>query len=246
MAKIHQGIEGGFSGKVGPVIGYQWRGRWCMRARPRRVHNPQTEAQQAHRMVFRDMVRLAGRMRRALLVGLREESHAEGMTECNLFVKMNKERFGGGTVDYGHLELSRGPVAPVALTETVVDADNVLHVRFEGNPLHQRAEAYDRVYVYLYCPALQEGLLPAHVFRRTKKLDVALPDEWVGEQWYLYAIVLDAKGRASATCYPEDGQRDKNEKVESIDAIDSIDTIDALDNNLSAQALPRSERDKIT
>jgi hypothetical protein len=134
----------------------------------------------------------------------------------------------------------------VALTETVVDADNVLHVRFEGNPLHQRAEAYDRVYVYLYCPALQEGLLPLHVFRRTKKLDVALPDEWVGEQWYLYAIVLDAKGRASATCYPEDGQRDKNEKVESIDAIDSIDTIDALDNNLSAQALPRSERDKIT
>ena len=202
MARIDNGIMGGFSGKVGPVIGYQWRGRWCMRARPQRVHNPRTEAQQAHRMVFRDMVRLAGRMRAALAVGLREGARAEGLTECNLFVKINKGRFAEGTVDYAGLEVSRGPVAPVALTEATVDADGVLHVRFESNPLHLRADANDQVHVYLYCSALQQGLLAQHVYRRTRKLDVALPDEWGGLDWHLYAFVRDSAGRTSNTCYP--------------------------------------------
>ena len=205
MARIDNGIMGGFSGKVGPVIGYQWRGRWCMRARPQRVHNPRTEAQQAHRMVFRDMVRLAGRMRAALAVGLRVGARSEGLTECNLFVKINKGRFAEGAVDYGRLEVSRGPVAPVALTDATVDADGVLHVRFEKNPLHLSADANDQVHVYLYCPALQQGLLAQHVYRRTRKLDVMLPDEWAGHDWHLYAFVRDSAGRTSDTVYLPDG-----------------------------------------
>ena len=62
-------------------------------------------------MVFRDMVQLAGLMKTALRQGLRTASLEEQMTECNLFVKMNKSRFTPRGVDYAALELSRGPVA---------------------------------------------------------------------------------------------------------------------------------------
>ena len=51
MAKQHYGINGGYRGAVGTVIGYEWNGRWCLRSRPRRVHNPRTERQQQLRQL---------------------------------------------------------------------------------------------------------------------------------------------------------------------------------------------------
>lgn len=45
MGKINQGILGGFSGKVGNVIGGNWKGIDYMRVKPASVANPQTEGQ---------------------------------------------------------------------------------------------------------------------------------------------------------------------------------------------------------
>ncbi len=213
MAKQGQGILDGYRGTVGPVIGYQWRGRWCLRARPRHVSNPQTVAQQAHRMRFRDMVQLAGRMNRALRLGLRAASLEEGMTECNLFVKMNKDCFTPEGVDYERLVVSRGPVAPVAFMQVELGDDMVLRTVFEKNPLRMRADAEDEVRVWAFCPALQCGVLSAPVFRRSKRLEMALPDEWAGLDVHFYAFVTDYAQRASETIFLE-GVRGGEEGVQ--------------------------------
>lgn len=49
MARIKKGILGGFSGKVGTVIGANWRGIDYMRALPRLSNKPATPAQLAQR-----------------------------------------------------------------------------------------------------------------------------------------------------------------------------------------------------
>ena len=49
MAKQRYGINDGYRGTVGTVIGYLWRGKWCLRARPRYVNHPRTERQRAAR-----------------------------------------------------------------------------------------------------------------------------------------------------------------------------------------------------
>ena len=152
-------------------------------------------------MLFRDMVRLAGRMKVALRTGLLMPSMEEKMTECNLFVKMNKERFTPEGVLYSELEISCGTVAPVAFTAAAVGVDNVLRVSFERNPLHVRADGMDEVRVYAFCPALQQGLLSASVFRRDRRLAMALPDEWAGMEVHFYGFVTDAHGNASNTLY---------------------------------------------
>ena len=201
MAKQSYGILDGYRGSIGPVIGYQWRGKWCLRARPRRVRNPRTEAQQEHRMVFRDMVQLASRLKHVLRDGLYTASTEEHMTEGNLFVKTNKDCFTPAGVDYRQLQLSLGPVAPVAFTSAVLDEAGVLHVEFERNPLHQRADGDDAVHVYAYCPALQKGVQSAAVQRRSRRLSLALPDEWAGLEVHCYGFVTDYAKRASETEY---------------------------------------------
>ena len=52
MGTIKQGILGGFSGKVGTVIGSSWKGINYMRGRAQSVKNPRTEGQVEQRSKF--------------------------------------------------------------------------------------------------------------------------------------------------------------------------------------------------
>lgn len=205
MATISTGYLGGFSGSLGPVVGYQWRGRWCLRAKPQLVKNPRTEEQQRHRMMFREEVRLAARMNWVLRETLEELSLAEGLTPCNYFVKDNQRCFGFDgerlTVDWSRLALSHGPVAPVAFDVPEVTEGTVLTIDFEKNPLHVSAGQYDKVYLYVFCPEVEQGFLSAPVYRRAQRLSVALPEVMAGREVQLWGLVQDGAGRWSETIY---------------------------------------------
>ena len=70
MAKQWGSYMGGFSGKLGTAVGYMWNGIWVMRSRPSMVRNPRTEKQMEQRMLFKQEVQLAARMRRGVNQGL--------------------------------------------------------------------------------------------------------------------------------------------------------------------------------
>ena len=192
---------GGFSGRLGPAVGYCWRGRWCLRAAPTAVRNPRTAAQQSHRMAFKQMVQLSSRMYDAVRIGMREESLNMGMTECNLFAKLNKDYVFEDRIDYENLRVSCGPVAPVGFGAVSVDDDNVLSVSYERNPLHIQADNTDNVYLYVYCPELSSGLLSAPSNRRAGHIAMALPDEYLGKQIHVYGFVINYRGWASESMY---------------------------------------------
>ena len=52
MGTIKQGILGGFSGKVGTVIGSSWKGISYMRGQAPHVKNPRTAGQVNQRLKF--------------------------------------------------------------------------------------------------------------------------------------------------------------------------------------------------
>lgn len=52
MAKIKQGILGGFKGKVGSVVGQRINGEWIMKAYQGDVKNPKSTAQNYYRSIF--------------------------------------------------------------------------------------------------------------------------------------------------------------------------------------------------
>ena len=158
MARLDNGFMGGFSGRLGPAVGFERLGRWYLRALPRMVTNPRTEAQQEHRAMFKQEVQLAANMRWAVNTGMKKVAHQMGLTAQNLFVKANQQAFSmapssqltsgrgaerGLRVDYPTLQVSLGPVAPVAITnvERGVMSDELV-VHFEKNPEHQAASAY--------------------------------------------------------------------------------------------------------
>ena len=205
MARQINGYLGGFNGKLGPAVGYRWKNVWCLRSKPTRVNNPRTEAQQAHRAMFREEVRLAGKMRWAVNIGFKALSDELDMTALNLFVSVNQHCFNSVgdrfTVAYEHLSVSDGPVAPIEVTEWGVDMDNVLNMKFEKKPLHVSCSAFDNVYVWVWCPEAGVGYLSNPVYRRAKKISTLLPQLMEGKELHVYAFVQDEHGQCSPTAY---------------------------------------------
>ena len=130
MAKLRMGILDGFQGRVGPVVGYRLGSKWIMRRLPQQVCNPRTERQVAHRMMFRDIVRLASALLPALKVGYRAQAGLWEMTEGNAFVKMNwlRDRMPG----FNELRISVGAVPMVGFTRVSMEGGR-LEAQWEKN-----------------------------------------------------------------------------------------------------------------
>ena len=89
----------------------------------------------------------------------------------------------------------------MAFERATIDENNRLSVSFEANPLRVRADGYDMVRVYVYSPALGRGYLTAPVYRRTKRIEALLPDEFAGQQLQLYGFVQNDHGMCSYSAY---------------------------------------------
>ena len=83
MGTIKQGILGGFSGKVGTVIGSSWKGISYMRGRAQSVKNPKTDAQQKQRAFFREVQDIIAQLSKEQLAFL-FPSTPKGMTRHNM------------------------------------------------------------------------------------------------------------------------------------------------------------------
>ena len=212
MAKQIAGILGGYNGRIGPVVGYMWNGKYCVRVHQPRVKNPRTAAQMEHRRMFKQEVQLAAKMRWAVGTTLRDAARATGMTAFNLFVKMNQHAFGMEdeqlTVDYSSLILSAGEIAPVTPRSMEWTSHNVLDVRYDRGT----GNSFDHVYLYAYIPDLEQGFLTTPAYRRDKRIALALPDRFASHTAHVYLMVKSADGRWSDSVYA--GEIALGERVE--------------------------------
>ena len=198
MAKLHQGILDGFSGTVGTVIGYRRNNQWFMRAKPRFVANPRTEAQQAHRRQFGDMVSLASKLLPVLKVGLRHYASQHAMTAGNAFVHLNWVR--DRAISLKDMKVSVGPVPMVTFTEISLE-DGVLTLKWDKNLHDHGAKNEDTIKIFAY--NAEKGLTQcvATAERRSRRLSVLLPDAFCDA--HLWAILEDPMGRTSSSKYLE-------------------------------------------
>ncbi|MBO7101011.1 MAG: hypothetical protein J6V98_03215 [Bacteroidales bacterium] len=207
MSLSYNGFMGPVIGRLGPMVGYLWRGRPVFRAYVPHIRYPNTPGQQAEREWFVSMVRFAAEARPALLLGMRELAVRERMTEGNTFVKRNKQHFrrqaagDAPLADYSRLALSAGPVAPVTPTSADIAADGILTVIFNKNSAMHRAKGIDSVHLYVYDATERRGLLAAAVHRCAGRVALRLPNAWQHHDLHCYLFATDLHALASPTSY---------------------------------------------
>lgn len=127
MAKIKQGILGGFSGKVANVVGTSWKGRAVMKSQPLSVSNPRTEAQQEQRGKFSDIAKLASTILTQFVQPV-ENPISGNISGYNLFCKDNKAAYdGAGELVSANLVCGGGKIInlPAGLGLRAVDSKTI-------------------------------------------------------------------------------------------------------------------------
>ncbi|MCR4816742.1 MAG: DUF6266 family protein [Bacteroidales bacterium] len=205
MGKIKQGILGGFSGKVGPVIGTSWKGKAIIKARPLSHNDRNSVAQQEQRAKFSLVSKFLACVNGFIAFGFAKK--AVGITAPNAAMAANLESAVTGDfpnyslamnkvlVSDGKIDLPYNPGGTVdSGTLTFTWADNT----GRGDAL-----ADDQVMVLVYNPTVEQSVYTtALAARSTRTADLVCPTAWSGNQVHVYfAMRREKTGDTSVSTY---------------------------------------------
>ena len=161
MGTISKGILGGFSGKVGTVIGGTWKGIDYMRSIPASVTQPNSPAQLDHRAKFSTVVGFLKPLTSLLRIGFKNQ--AVKMSGFNAAMSYNMKNailgiYPAYAIDYANALISEGSL-PEALNPTAVSAvaGNIAFT-WENNSTDGSAMADDKVILVVYNPVKKRAV----------------------------------------------------------------------------------------
>jgi hypothetical protein len=203
MGTIKQGILGGFSGKVGTVIGGSWKGISYMRSQAQSVKNPRTDGQLSQRSKFALALSFLKPMTDIVRTGFK--LYANKQTAFNAAMSYTLANAISG--DYPDYELnfdsaliSRGSLTS-ATNGAATTAGGSVTVTWDDNTGVGTAKATDKALIVVLNADKGEAItVSAGATRTTANQSIAVPADWVGEdvQVYLGFISEDSKEVANS------------------------------------------------
>ena len=154
MGKLIQGINGPFTGKVGPAVGSSWRGISVIRSLPSPRTRPFTKGELAQQMKFKLLT--AFLLRVMPLMNVTFKNLAVRMTGFNKGYSYNiKNVFTGEypdlSIDYSLVMLSRGDLPNADSPSAISSASGSLDFSWIDNTGKGKALKTDRAFVAIYC-----------------------------------------------------------------------------------------------
>jgi hypothetical protein len=199
MGKISRGILGGFSGKVGNIIGATWKGIDYIRIVATNVTNPKTPAQESQRSKFVTVLRFLQPLVGFLRIGFR--LYANRMTQFNNAMSYNFHNaiigvFPNYSIDPAEALVTRGNLTGVESVSAMVET-GMLEVSWTDNSGNGSAKATDRALILAYDPDLKEAVyLTEGVIRSSESATLALPESLLGSQLHVYLGFISQDGTA--------------------------------------------------
>ncbi len=189
MGKIKQGVLGGFSGKVGPVIGSSWKGKAVIKGRALSYNDANSEAQQQTRAKLKLLSQFTSATYGFVSVGFK--SQATDITEQNASIRYNFADGITGTwpnyqLNYSKLLLARGKVDnPYNTTAQVQGTD--LSFSWTDNSGIGNALETDKAMFVVYNSDKKQSIYDTEASdRSTRQASVSLPSSWTGDTVEVY------------------------------------------------------------
>jgi len=201
MGTIKQGILGGFSGKVGTVIGGSWKGISYMRSQALNIKNPRTDAQVSQRSKFTLALSFLKPITNVLRTGFK--LYANKQTAFN--AAMSYTLANAITGEYPDFELnfasaliSRGTLTAAA-NGLAAAADGKVTVSWDDNTGVGTAKATDQALIAILNPSKGEGLSDnAGSARSAGSQIIDIPADWMGDEVQVYLGFVSNDGKEVA------------------------------------------------
>lgn len=168
MGVIKRGILGGFSGKVGNIVGGSWKGIGYMRSLPLSVANPNTAGQAAQRGKFSGSVTFA-RQILGSIIQVFWNPIAAGMSGYNRFMSENIESFdSSGVLVPATLKMTVGPLLGIELGSVTADASaGEIDIVWPDNSGTGNAVASDEVGIAYYNFNTDQAVVQTNIAARS-------------------------------------------------------------------------------
>lgn len=201
MGRIKKGILGGFSGKVGTVVGASWRGIDYMRSLPETSKKPASPAQLAQQNKMA--------LFRGFLLGLddiieRCFQNIEKYTPMNDALSNNMLNAVAGifpdqSIAFDQLLFSKGELLGSWMAKAIPVADNTIDFSWENGSYSPLRSATDQVTVVVYDPVEQQFCKLENAALRSEKIArLILPETFSGHGVHCY-LSFYSEGRKIAS-----------------------------------------------
>lgn len=218
MAKNVQGFLGNQRGKLGPAVGFVIDGKQLYRAYTDAVSNPRTTKQTFTRTKMARLGSVAKIFKTAASIGFRNVRKPL-QSGFSTFMKKNWEAVSGETVDelsveYAQLVMSEGTLPAPSFGTLGLETALTVECSFTSQSDIEGADSKDQVFVFVYQPDKNEGVLAPPVLRSSGRVSITVPASWSGMKVHVYGyaratmekynefgILLTRMGDTSATQY---------------------------------------------
>ena len=198
MGTSHQGIHGGFTGKVGNVIGYQYRGKQVYRSMPTSVANPKTEKQRGNRERFSWVNRFLASQSQLVKLGF--AAFSGNQTAFHAAVSYNMKHaansdFSEAALSMTDLRISKGNLPPPSDLTVIFTAADQLTLHWTDHNLPLPAWHTDMLMVGLFDASKSQGLAYLNAAVRAEgTASLILPEAWLGRSISVFAFFLAVAG----------------------------------------------------
>ncbi len=201
MGIINQGILGGFSGKVGPIVGFRWKSNYYIRARAAKVSNPRTPKQQEQRGKFATAFSFLKTIKPFIRIGYKEFTQDKSAFNSAMSYTLKRAVTGSGKgikIDFDRALVSMGTLMPVFEGAATQDG-NKMHFNWQDNSGMGNAEDTDIVMLLVYNKDKETALYDTEAALRSDTHgELPLPDDWQGDELVAYLSFCSADGSCVA------------------------------------------------
>ena len=203
MGKIRQGVLGGFSGKVGTVIGGTWKGISYMRGIAPSTSDAQTQPQLAQRQKFSLVMGFLQPLSEFLKTGFK--NYAVKKTGINAAMGYNLRNAVTGlypaqTIDYASALVSRGSLPAALNAAAIAGAAGTVVFTWDDNSDESGASAADKSLLVVYNPVKHQAVtVNGLVARSIGTQTVTVPDSYLGDQVQCYMAFISESGHDVAS-----------------------------------------------
>jgi len=202
MGTIKKGILGGFSGKVGTVVGSSWKGIAYMRSIPQKVRNPRTLAQRSQRTKFALALSLLQPMTGFLRIGWKLFAHRQSPINAAMSYTIANAISGeypDYEIDPGKVLVSRGALTPVTDTFVSAAGDREVNLQWDDNSGKGTAKATDKALIAIVNLSKAAAITDAEgALRPDSTKTITVPAEWTGDEAHVYMGFISEDGKEIA------------------------------------------------
>jgi hypothetical protein len=201
MAKYHQGILGGFTGKVGNVVGYQLNGVDVIKSLPGKHNNKPTAKQLEQRVKFSVVRAFIELMSPVFIETFRNADKISG--NVRPFSYNYHHAISGSypdfRIDYSKVRLAYGNLETPGCVVIAAGIEGEIVFNWSDNPNHYYG-AGDKAVLICFCPDLKEVVYSIGPATRRDETAILKVPAFTGKEVHCW-ITFNSGSQVAISCY---------------------------------------------